>query len=100
KELRLSIGVHTGFGVIATFESSGRTHNTILGAETGNAARLAATAAAGSILVSPETYALVQDELLANPDGCLLMEEFHDSDLAHATITPTPSLMSTFAGLG
>jgi hypothetical protein len=53
-------------------------------------------------MISPETYALVQDDLHANPAGCLLTEEFHDSDLAQACLTPAPlnTAMSTFAGLG
>lgn len=101
-ELQLRIGVHTGIGVVGTFRSDGVTRCTLLGPEIGLAAKVAATAATGSIVISPETYALVHDDLHADTSGCLLTEEFHDSDLAQACITPAPSghALSTFAGLG
>lgn len=101
-ELQLRIGVHTGTAVIGTFRSAGVSHCTLLGPEVGLAAKVAATAATGSIMISRETYGLVQDDLHANMAGCLLTEEFHDSDLAQACLTPAPrnEAMSTFAGLG
>jgi len=99
-ELHLRIGVHTGISVIGTFRSGNKTCCTLLGPESGLAAKVAVTAATGSIVISPETYSLVQEELHANSAGCLLTEEFHDSDLAQACITPSPVAMSTFAGLG
>ena len=103
-ELQLRIGVHTGLAVIGTFRSEGQTRCTLLGPEVGLAAKVAATAASGSIVISPKTYALVQHEIQAETAGCLLTEEFHDSDLAQASITPTPTRgnaeLSTFAGLG
>lgn len=70
----------------------------------GPAAQVALTAATGSIAVSPETYALVKDDVQADSAGCLIMEEFHDSDLAQVCLTPAPAQggpdLSTFAGLG
>ena len=96
--------LHRGGTVIGTFRSEGQTRCTLLGPEVGLAAKVAATAASGSIVISPETYALVQHEIQAETAGCLLTEEFHDSDLAQASITPTPTRgnaeLSTFAGLG
>ena len=45
----------------------------------------------------------MQSEIQAETAGCLLTEEFHDSDLAQASITPAPTRggpeLSTFAGL-
>jgi adenylate cyclase len=101
-ELQLRIGVHTGTAVIGTFRSNGMTRCTLLGPEIGLAAKVAATAAIGSIVISPETYALVQDDLHADSAGCLLTEEFHDSDLAQACLTPVVhgGAISSFAGLG
>lgn len=101
-EMQLRIGVHTGPAVIGTFSSQGFKSCTLLGPEVGLAAKVAASAATGSIVISPETYALVQNDIHADSGGCLVMEEFHDSDLAQASITPMPSnpAMSTFAGLG
>ena len=102
KELHLRIGVHTGMAVVATLRVEGLVRCTLLGPQRDRAATVAASAAVGSIVISPETYALVQDKLHADSDGCVLMEEFHDSDLAQACLTPTPrsTQLSTFAGLG
>ena len=99
-ELRLRIGVHTGNCEIGTFRSDFETRCTLIGHETRLAAKVAATAATGSIAVSPETYALVRDEIHSEAAGCLLMEEFHDEGLAQVCLTPAPAVMSTFAGLG
>jgi CheY-like chemotaxis protein len=103
--LRLRMGVHTGICDIGTFRSDHEWRCTLIGPETELAAKVAATAAIGSIAISPETYALVKDGLHSDASGCLLMEEFHDSDLAQVCLTPTPTkrgdhAMSTFAGLG
>jgi class 3 adenylate cyclase len=83
-QLRLRMGVHTGTSTLA--------------------AQMAASASSGSIVVSPSTYALVREEIQTDTSGCLLMEEFHDSDLAQVCLTPAPvsgeHVLSTFAGLG
>jgi adenylate cyclase len=103
-ELHLRMGVHTGICDIGTFRSDYEGRCTLIGLETGLAAKVAATAATGSIAVSPETYVLVRDEIQTDASGCLLTEEFHDSDLAQICLTPTPRksehTLSTFAGLG
>jgi adenylate cyclase len=103
-ELHLRMGIHTGICDIGTFRSGHEARCTLIGPETGLAAQVAATAATGSIAVSPETYALVKDEMQADAGGCLVMEEFHDSDLAQVSLTPAPApggpALSTFAGLG
>ena len=103
-EMHLRMGIHTGICDIGTFRSEHETRCTLIGLETWLAAKVAATAASGSIAVSPETYALVKDDIQTDTSGCLLMEEFHDSDLAQVCLTPTPirseQNLSTFAGLG
>lgn len=104
-DLRLRMGVHSGMCTIATFRSGLDWRSTLIGKETGLAAKVAATAATGSIAVSPETYALVKEEIHADANGCLVMEEFHDTDLAQVSLTPAPvknseHALSTFAGLG
>jgi adenylate cyclase len=103
-ELRLRMGVTTGLCDVATFRCDGEVRSTLIGPETELAAQVAATAASGSIVISPEAYALVQHAVHADIKDCLLMEEFRDSDLATASITPTPlqggHALSTFAGLG
>jgi adenylate cyclase len=96
--LHLRMGVHTGICDIGTFCSDFEVRCTLIGLETRLAAKVAATAAIGSIAVSPETYALVKDELHSGAASCLLTEEFQDSDLAQVCLTPAVS--SSFAGLG
>ncbi len=100
--LHLRMGIHTGICDIGTFRSDFDDGCTLIGHEIGLAAKVAATAATGSIALSPETYALVRDEMQHEHGGCLLTEEFHDTDLAQVCLTPTPAAgdMSTFAGLG
>jgi len=101
-DLHLRMGIHTGICDIATFRSDHEVRCTLIGRETGLTAKVAATAATGSIAVSPETYALVRDVIHTDAAGCLLMEEFQNSDLAQVSLTPTPARQgqSTFAGLG
>lgn len=103
-ELHLRAGIHTGACDVARFRTDGEPASTVIGDEVGLAAKVAATASTGSIAISPETYALVKDEIRTDTSGCLLMEEFHDSGLAQVCLTPTPikgeSTLSTFAGLG
>ncbi len=103
-ELHLRMGVHTGICDIGTFRCDYQARCTLIGHGCGLVAKVAATAAMGSIAVSPETYAMVKDEIQTDAAGCLLTEEFHDSDLAQICLTPTPRkgehTLSTFAGLG
>jgi adenylate cyclase len=103
-DLQLQIGIHTGVCDIGTFRSRHELCCSLIGPETGLAAQVAASAATGSIAISPETYALAKDDIHSSDAGCLLTEEFHDSDLAQVCLTPTPAAggpaMSTFAGLG
>lgn len=103
-ELQLRMGIHTGICDIGTFHSGYQACCTLIGPETGLAAQVAASAATGSIAISPETYALVKDGIHSETQSCLLTEEFNDSDLAQVCLTPTPAkggaAMSTFAGLG
>jgi len=100
---RLRIGVVSGPCTIALFDAGGRTWYTPIGALPERAAEVAASAAAGSIAIAPETYAPIEQQIQEAASGCLLTEEFHDSDLAHACITFAPghgAVESTFAGLG
>jgi len=103
-DLHLRMGIHSGMCEIARFRTDAEPRSALIGHEAGMAAKVAATAATGSIAVSPETYALVKDDIRTDTSGCLLMEEFHDSELAQVCLTPTPlkgeHTLSTFAGLG
>jgi len=105
-KLRLRMGVYTDTFTIATFHTDRDYQRTLIGPQPELAAKVAATAATGSIAISPETYELVKAEIDADAGGCLLMEEFQESDLAQVCLTPAPAFrqseygLSTFAGLG
>ncbi|HSH89693.1 MAG TPA: response regulator [Ramlibacter sp.] len=102
-ELRLRMGIYTGMCDIGTFRSDFLESCTLIGHETRLAAKVAATAATGSVAVSPETYELIKDDIHSDATGCMVAEEFHDSDLAQVSLTPAPqrgeAANSNFAGL-
>ncbi len=102
--LRLRLGITTTSCQLASFCSDGEAFVTLLGAEDQLAARVAACASSGSMLISPSTYALVRDFVQADVRDCLIAEEYDPLDGATASITPTPERggveASTFAGLG
>jgi len=61
------MGINTGYCNVGNFGSNDRMDYTIIGAEANLAARLQTAAEAGSIVISYETYALVQDIVAAHP---------------------------------
>jgi len=65
KPFRQRIGINTGFCNVGNFGSDFRLNYTIIGAEVNLAARLEQTADTGGIMMSYETYALVQDVVAA-----------------------------------
>ena len=102
--LRLRMGISTSSCQVAQFSRGGEAFATLLGAESELAARVAAGASSGSILISPSTYALVRDAVHEDSRSCLLTEELDTQHQPLASITATPSRggheASTFAGLG
>ncbi len=67
KPIRVRMGINTGYCNVGNFGSSDRMDYTIIGAEANLAARLESIAEPGGIVMSYETYALVQDEISATP---------------------------------
>jgi len=61
------MGINTGFCNVGNFGSNDRMDYTIIGAEANLAARLQSIAEAGKIVISYETYALVEDMVAAHP---------------------------------
>lgn len=103
-QLRLRMGITTASCQVARFSRGGEAFATLLGAESELAARVAAGAGSGSILISPSTYTLVRDAVHAHSHDCLLAEELDTHHQPLASITATPARgghdASTFAGLG
>jgi class 3 adenylate cyclase len=69
--LRCRIGVHTDYCTVGNFGSADRMDYTIIGGAVNLASRLEHKAAAGSVLISYETYAHVKDEILCEKQGHL-----------------------------
>ena len=61
------MGINTGYCNVGNFGSNDRMDYTIIGAEANLAARLQSIAEGGKIVISYETYALVQDIVDAHP---------------------------------
>lgn len=68
------IGINTGYCNVGNFGSNDRMDYTIIGAEANLAARLQSAAEAGKIVISYETYALVQDIVSAHPLPAITMK--------------------------
>ncbi len=65
KPFRARMGINTGYCNVGNFGSADRMDYTIIGAEANLAARLESIAEPGGIVMSYETYALVQDHVEA-----------------------------------
>ena len=67
KPFQARMGINTGYCNVGNFGSVDRMDYTIIGAEANLAARLQAIAQPGGIVISYETYALVEDIVTASP---------------------------------
>jgi class 3 adenylate cyclase len=65
KPFRARMGINTGYCNVGNFGSADRMDYTIIGAEANLAARLQQVASPGQVVMSYETYALVQDMVVA-----------------------------------
>ena len=68
------MGINTGFCNVGNFGSNDRMDYTIIGAEANLAARLQSIAEGGKIVISYETFALVQDIVVASPLAPITMK--------------------------
>ncbi len=78
KTFEIRIGINSGFCDVGNFGSALRMEYTIIGREVNLAARLEQAAQPGEILISSETYALVQGEILADAREPLLAKGFSE----------------------
>jgi class 3 adenylate cyclase len=69
KPLQVRMGIHTGYCTVGNFGSEDRLDYTIVGGTVNTASRLETSAVPGEILISYETYAHVQDEILCEEHG-------------------------------
>jgi class 3 adenylate cyclase len=69
RPLQCRMGINTGFCTVGNFGSEDRMDYTIIGSGVNLASRLESAAAAGGILISYETYALVKDEIQSVSKG-------------------------------
>ena len=78
KTFEIRIGINSGFCDVGNFGSALRMEYTIIGREVNLAARLEQAAEPGEILISSETHALVQGEILADAREPLLAKGFSE----------------------
>lgn len=74
RAFELRIGITTGFCTVGNFGSEDRMDYTVVGNEVNRAARLQTHAETGGILLSAETYALVQDVIAASDVGPIMLK--------------------------
>lgn len=66
KTFQIRCGIHTGYCDVGNFGSDTRLDYTIIGSEVNKTSRLEQAADPGGILISKDTWALVQDEIVAD----------------------------------
>lgn len=72
--LHIRIGITTGYCHVGNFGTSSRMSYTIVGRDANLAARLQTAAAVDQILISHDTYLLIQDRFICIPNGQLQLK--------------------------
>lgn len=101
-DARFQIGLVTGDCTQVMVHLDGRTLRMFVGGAVEQAEAVARLAAPGSIRISPETYARVQDAI-GSVRSWMLTSEYEGELMTAASLTPPPrpsAALSTFAGLG
>jgi class 3 adenylate cyclase len=94
KPFRQRIGINTGFCNVGNFGSDFRMNYTIIGPEVNLAARLEQTADTGGIMMSYETYALVQDVVAAEERPSVRAKGIAREIKAYAVVNPAGAVES------
>jgi adenylate cyclase len=84
KTFEVRMGINTGYCDVGNFGSDLRMDYTIIGVEVNRAARLEQAADPGGILISRETYGLVQGEIVAEEQEPLTVKGFAEPIEAYA----------------
>ena len=74
--LEIRMGINTGYCTVGNFGTEARMDYTIIGKEVNMASRLESAAEAGEILLSHESYALVQDKIICREKGQISVKGF------------------------
>ena len=74
--LEVRMGINTGYCTVGNFGTESRMDYTIIGKEVNMASRLESAADAGEILLSHESYALIQDKIICREKGTITAKGF------------------------
>ncbi len=74
--LEIRMGINTGYCTVGNFGTESRMDYTIIGKEVNMASRLESAAEAGEILLSHESYALIQDKIICREKGTISAKGF------------------------
>lgn len=74
--LEIRMGINTGYCTVGNFGTESRMDYTIIGKEVNMASRLESAAEASEILVSHETYSLIQDKIICREKGSIRAKGF------------------------
>jgi class 3 adenylate cyclase len=88
KPMACRMGIHTGFCTVGNFGSDERMDYTIIGGTVNTASRLESLAGAGEILISHETYALVEDRIDCEDRGQIEVRGIAYPVATYAVIRP------------
>jgi hypothetical protein len=84
----MRIGINTGYCTVGNFGSDERMDYTIIGNEVNLTARLQSHVAPGGILLAHETYALVKNEIRAEPQEATRLKGLRDPVHAYKVAIP------------
>jgi class 3 adenylate cyclase len=90
-QLRVRMGINTGYCTVGNFGSDDRMDYTIVGGSVNVASRLESTAVADQIHISHETYSLVKDEIYCRPVGDIMVKGIAHSLRTYEVVGPSGS---------
>lgn len=74
--LQIRVGMHTGYCAVGNFGSEFRMDYTIIGSSVNLASRLLTSGMPGQIVISEETYALINDKIVCKENGMVRVKGF------------------------
>lgn len=91
---RVLLGLHHCACEVARFRGLGAWERTLLGDEAAQARQATAGGLPGVVVVSPQAYALLREDLQAQPGRAVVTEKFHGTGLHLAWLAPIDPLRS------